>query len=497
MVKVPPVDTASAAMSEVSGEGSVAPVEPALSVPEGPACSDACATQANAEGAVVPPKDDETELASALWSKLTSDARPISHDIEASAMGLQEVLQKVIGGMAASTNDNDLMDDGVFSDKEKMQIKLYRVIASEALDMKSAEGQKFYYELRKNSEELANYKACKSKEDMSAFRKAFCEKKLSIIREKKIKTDSVFDLSKVDAEYCAFPRVVQREGGDVLAFATAKEWIASAIEKFGAGKTFHGHPWVKTDPMRKTTVVLHYRETLAVGQEKRWSLETVATNDVGRTDVPAAEAAAAGNAGSDKPIKQEAGATPTVETAPAAPKGAGAKGAKRGAGAIDATNKKGTGKGNKQPKVAPQAPDAKKGGEGDDTPDDMKKRVGIEATKFASLKTDYNSAAQAASDLLSTISNNDEWLWLRDNKLLLKPLRSALNDAESRKNQSDVWKAWTLQKDFVKYCKTQLDPEVVLAEALQIDSFKKIIDKINTQTQKLHSMHGVLCKGED
>ena len=118
------------------------------------------------------------------------------------------------------------------------------------------------------------------------------------------------------------------------------------------------------------------------------------------------------------------------------------------------------------------------------------------ATSFSNLKKEYNTAAQAAADLLTTISNDEAWLWLRDNKFLLKPLRTALSDAEARKHVNDIWKAWTLRKDFVKFCKTHPDLVVVLAEAKQIEAFKVVVSKMRLHTEKLHSMHDVQMKGE-
>eukprot|EP00972_Heterocapsa_arctica_P096471 14232195-Heterocapsa_arctica.AAC.1 len=39
-------------------------------------------------------------------------------------------------------------------------------------------------------------------------------------------------------------------------------------------RVFHGHPWVKHDPMRGGAVMLHYREKLSSGSSTTWQLQT-------------------------------------------------------------------------------------------------------------------------------------------------------------------------------------------------------------------------------
>jgi len=425
-------------------------------------------------------------LEGTTWSGSEDEVLPAPHELVAASEKLQGVLQKVVEGISSlPRKDHDPfsdLDQSAWSEKEKTLFGIYRSISDTDVDLKTKNGQTFYYELRKSTEDAKQYKNCKSKEEMAQFRKDFAAKKANQMIEVKTKTRSTFDLNQVDGEYCSFPRMVQREGGDVLAFTTAKSYIASALDMFKAGKTFNGHPWVKFDSMRKTTMVLHTRETLAVGQKNTWCLtassesnagSSGASSGTGATGATQASQASQGNSADKGAVKGGNGA-PASGTPNTAAKDETGK--KRG-GAI----------------TAPETKKKAKGTEAPEASDDFKKRVSATISAFGALKKDYNSANQAATDLLSAISTDDAWMWLRENKLLLKPLRAALAEAEVRKKQNEVWVAWTLQNDFPKFCKS-LDAEIVLAESKNINDFKLIITKISNQTSKLHNMHGVQCQ---
>ena len=74
--------------------------------------------------------------------------------------------------------------------------------------------------------------------------KKWCERmydECTIVRKK---TETVTDLNALQAEYCVFSRVVQREGGDSAALGVAKSYCTHAIRAWQSGETFHGHPYV-------------------------------------------------------------------------------------------------------------------------------------------------------------------------------------------------------------------------------------------------------------
>eukprot|EP00972_Heterocapsa_arctica_P081559 12023032-Heterocapsa_arctica.AAC.1 len=78
----------------------------------------------------------------------------------------------------------------------------------------------------------------------------FARARYEAIVQTRTKKEQIFDLSSVDAEYCIFSRVVQREGGDLPAFEMAKTFVRNAMLAWQGNKLFHRHPWVKHDPMR-------------------------------------------------------------------------------------------------------------------------------------------------------------------------------------------------------------------------------------------------------
>ena len=105
----------------------------------------------------------------------------------------------------------------------------------------------------------AEFKACgKSYDKQRAFKAKFAETSYhEMIEQRRTKKKQTFDLQSVDAEYCIFSRIVQREDGDPPAFVTAQNFVRNAMMEWQANRLFHGHPWVKHDPMRGGAVVLH------------------------------------------------------------------------------------------------------------------------------------------------------------------------------------------------------------------------------------------------
>ena len=145
------------------------------------------------------------------------------------------------------------------------------------LTLRKGAGRKIMEDINKDVEASKDYKQCKTHDAMARFREQWAKQKYDELIVTKYKDESTFDLASVDAEYCAFPRLVQREGGgtaDPVSYDNAVNFTQSAVESWQKGETFHGHLWVKYCVRRKCAVILHYREKVSTGTMKKYGIRT-------------------------------------------------------------------------------------------------------------------------------------------------------------------------------------------------------------------------------
>jgi hypothetical protein len=293
----------------------------------------------------------------------------------------------------------------------------------------------------------------------------------------------------VDAEYCIFSRIVQREGGDCPAFVTAQTFVRNAMVEWQAKRLWHGHPWIKHDPMRGGAVVLHYREKLQSGSSTTWEMRTAEHTTHHAPGMPVANAP--GNS-SDDPTKAEGEQPdePIPKKRRTNPIGAAA-----GAAALAnfranaAAAKKGESRANPAAAAAAEtAAAAAAAGELSIGVRNMQAAL----RKASSLKLDVSKATQAV-DILTLVAQNEDWSWCNCDTLLA-PVRRCLILVEDWKQSTKFWEAWTVEDNLGAYCRKHFKPEQVIAAITQAhrdddeDSLRKLTDRLQSNTTKLKRM---------
>jgi len=309
---------------------------------------------------------------------------------------------------------------------------------------RSPAGHYFYRELKLDKKLKAEYDALAKNHDARRdFRLKFAQTRYEQLRQKRTKKEVVFDLNSVDGEYCAFSRIVQREGSgtqDAAAFETAKTYVRNAVVLWQKGSTFHGHPWIKHDKMRGGAVVLHVRERVSSGFQKEWSLETTECSGVGAP-------------------------TPEQSLDVGAP----------------------TPKRDLQPKGEGE-PDSKKPAK---EADSGKKRFEDALKKAAALKRDFQKASQAAHDILTLVATSPDWAWC-NNDALLAPIRDGLAQTDAYRHSNDFWQAWVVEDNLAAYARKHFEPERVVLEVADSDrdedGLRPLTDKLQKECTRLKKM---------
>ncbi len=374
-----------------------------------------------------------------------------------------DVLNSAIGAISErAAAAAAVVSPGVPDSKEVECLK--EAIAQKGkIDSRSALGQRLAREIKADAALKQEYLEAKGKRNAAAmndFRAKYCVKKYVDLEQKKTKGEETFDLTSVDAEYCTFSRIVNREGNDVPAFQTSQDYCNSVLELWGNGEQFHGHPWAKWDPLRKTGVILHYREKVGVGLKKTWGLTTISST-AAMESTPGTTALSV----DDTPAAQ-GGAAP--DSTP------GEKEQKRRRLSGATNGEANTGKPN-----TPRNTDAEK---------EQKKRLTNAITKLQNLKKEHDMAVQSSHDLLELIGSRDEWRWCNQD-ILLKPIRDSLQDVEKLKNATDLWKAWTLEASFAAYARKTFTTEDILAHSMgPADAMHVVIQTLASETDVLKKM---------
>jgi hypothetical protein len=314
------------------------------------------------------------------------------------------------------------------------------------LNKRSTTGNQLYAELKKNPELKAEKdKYGNTREGTNTFVRNWAQRKFNEITITKTKTDTMRDLETLDAEYCTFGRIVQREGKDADAFEIAKNWCVGALQAWEQNTTFHGHPYIKYSEWRKKVLILHTRERISHSfcQDKSMSIsesgamKRSALDD--SMDLPAT-------------VCLDAPGTETV-----------------------------------QKKSRPGSVGADSGGKAG------KEKTMTNAAALSALKGPHDKAVQGAKDLLATVENDEEWAWCRHSSLL-EPLQKILSDIGVIKKSSELWKAWTLSSNFVMHCQKHADPKDVETQYdKDFGNMKGFIKQAETLTKKLKNMQAANC----
>ena len=178
-------------------------------------------------------------------------------DIKGMAQKLHQDLHQMVMDFKTNNKDHKSVADSTSSDPIFAQLE--NVIQNGGqFPHDSAVARRFYADL-KNDPELKKQKEeeCrgKGKEVLLAFKHKWATTKLSKVSLTKSRTETITDLVALDAEYCTLDRVWDREGRTEAAWDTSVTFMQSALGKFQAGVGFHGHPFLKYDDMRETTMV--------------------------------------------------------------------------------------------------------------------------------------------------------------------------------------------------------------------------------------------------
>lgn len=348
-------------------------------------------------------------------------------------------------------------------DPSSVEKMLGESLDEKKLGCRSRLGQWFYRELKLDKQLKEEYDALKTHQAQKDFREKFAKAKYNTLKQSRTKKETSFDLSKVDAEYCSFGRIVQREGGDPPAFATSQTYVRNCVKKWQSGGTFHGHPWLKWCPMRSGMVVLHFRETVSSGHQKTWEVSTTETqslNNVSATGT-AHEVSAPGTA-------RKVSATDTAANVPAT----------------------GAEQDNKRKQKSAQELDPKRLKE-DEEKKALNKRFATALTKANSLKATLQKSSQAAADVLQLVATNPDWSWCNSDALLA-PLRQAVADVSAYKTSNSFWKAWTVEVNLATYCRKHFELDYVVAEVTKAEtgenSLKVLNDRLVKETLTLKRM---------
>jgi hypothetical protein len=395
------------------------------------------------------------------WDKMVSEwGTPTVWQIQQKAVDVQQSIQELT---------DTLQEHGIggpppksLEPEGKFQADMQAIGQGKLLmDMRSAQGRHFYKELNLDAQLKAEFAKCgKVIEKQHSFKQKWCKARYAVIVQSRAKMESSFDLQSIDAEYCPFSRIVQREGGDIPAFVTAQTYVRNAMKEWQAKRLWHGHPWIKHDAMRGGAVVLHYREKLSSGSSTTWDVRTA--EHTTHQQAPVMPVANAPGSSSDDPTKAE-GEQPEE---PVAKKGK--KNPKASAAAIAAT--------------AAAAEE-----------DSAKKSLQTALRKAALLKLDVSKATQAGLDIMTLMANDPDWAWCNNNDLL-GPIRHCLRKMEEWKKSTKFWQAWTVEENLAACCKKHFKPEQVIAAITQAhrdddeESFRKLTDRLQSATTKLKRM---------
>ena len=142
----------------------------------------------------------------------------------------------------------------------------------------SKEAREFEKEFKKilllNDSLKTEYEAAgKSYSKQREVKKKFAAHRFQSLSMAKTRAEVITDISSVDAEYCTFPRMWDREGRDAIGFRNAQNYANSAVQRWTRGETFFGHPYCKWDPDRQTGVILHKREKVSSTTADEYRLE--------------------------------------------------------------------------------------------------------------------------------------------------------------------------------------------------------------------------------
>ena len=380
---------------------------------------------------------------------------------------VQENIQKLTDAIAILQGKTAQLPDKTFEPEGPFQEHLKGIgQGTEVMDMRGAAGRFFYKELKLDKQLQAEWeKVGKRIDKQRDFKQKWCKTRYETIVQSRTKRESSFDLQSVDAEYCVFSRIVQREGGDVPAFVTAQTFVRNAMVEWQAKRLFHGHPWVKHDAMRGGAVVLHYREKLSSGTSTTWQLQTSesTTHHVAAANAPGSS--------SDTPKRPQEEEEPPLEPVPKK----GKKNSKASAAATAAT----------AAAIAAAAAAAT-------DEETLKKNLQAALRKASALKLDVSKATQAGSDILTLVANNADWAWC-NNDALLGPIRRCLLMMGEWKKSTKFWQAWTVEDNLGAYCRKHFKPEQVIAAITQAhrddeDGLRKLTDRLQSNTIKLNRM---------
>eukprot|EP00959_Pyramimonas_sp_CCMP1952_P351521 7365037-Pyramimonas_sp.AAC.1 len=105
--------------------------------------------------------------------------------------------------------------------------------------VRAGAGRKLMAEINKDAKEKEEYSKCQRHEAMRKFRERCARRRFAELTEKKYQEEFTFDLQSVEAEYCAFPRLVSRDGGwtsDPIACDNGLTFSKNAIAKWQKGE---------------------------------------------------------------------------------------------------------------------------------------------------------------------------------------------------------------------------------------------------------------------
>ena len=307
--------------------------------------------------------------------------------------------------------------------------------------MKSQIGKYMYEQMQLDAELKKAYQQQKTRTQQSEFKIRFAAARYDKIVTERSKTETVYDLNSVDGEYCTFARIVAREGGDPPAFETAKIYVRNAIAQWQQGGDFHGHPWIKEDKMRGSSVILHYREKVSSGMKKEWSMRTAEASEHRNDAAPAS--------------------------------------------------------GHRSDATQPNEDYSKKRRREDvDDDDSTKKRLATALKKAQQLKVDMGKAQQAGIDLLEAVSSQTEWAWA-NNPASLDSIQSMLKEIELFKRSTNFWQAWTVETNLPLHVKKHYQPEEVIMMITTATEgegcLKLLIERLNKDTLTLKRMQATRC----
>ena len=321
--------------------------------------------------------------------------------------------------------------------RDKMETALAEASTSGRVDPRSALGQRFLAESKKNEQLAKEYNACLGVKAKADFRAAWASEKWRTICEQRIEqtTQSFSEFSK--GKYMSLAKAVQESGGNALAVAAVRTRLSKCLEL--------GPPFVRISPWTEQLEILMVEDGMEQRFEQLW-MQRLTAEPVHCPNAPEPDQRPKKHSKNETPskaaLKDDAASTPPAKQR----------------------------KTDMPPSVADK---------GESKGLVMQRMKAMEKKKAVIV-----AAVSNASELIGIIGHDDSWAWAR-NEQNLGALEAMLKEVSKLKNE--FAKSWlTLESHAVR---SIFEPTLILQELSgTVPALEKAAVALHDKVQRLQKM---------